>query len=320
MGSLAAQLAHWGGATAIGTVVRASDLDQVDSAGGRTVALDQPQSAEAIRACAPEGVDRIIEVAFSENADLDAAVAANDGVIAAYATSRDRPEFPFWPMLFANLTIRLFGSDDFPLAAKRQAATDLTAAASEGALRIRVGDPLPLDHIAEAHGRVDAGTRERVLLAIPSRLVGTPRTRATRPLQTKSDHAQRATELRRLLSPGLSERQCVGARTSGRRPLRASGAQLVVSRRSLGASDPLAVACGHVFRMASGFLRRVERDLRHAPCAHPGPRQASGGTRSARAAAPTRGAASNRAGVGDGSAASARRLRGTGGRARSTNP
>lgn len=71
-------------------------------------------------------------------------------------------------MLFANLTIRLIGSDDFPLAAKREAATDLTAAAREQALRIPVGNPLALDHIAEAHDRVDAGARERVLVAIPS--------------------------------------------------------------------------------------------------------------------------------------------------------
>src|SRR5205807_4161359 len=78
------------------------------------VALNQPQPGEAIRAQAPQGVHRIIEVAFSENADLDAAVAAPDAVIAAYATRRDRPDFPFWPMLFANLTIRLLGSDDFP--------------------------------------------------------------------------------------------------------------------------------------------------------------------------------------------------------------
>jgi NADPH:quinone reductase len=168
VGALAAQLAAWGGATVIGTVTRASDLERVDSAVEHAVALDQPQPAEAIRAHAPQGVDRIIEVAFSENADLDAAVAANDGVIAAYATRRDRPEFPFWPMLFANLTIRLFGSDDFPLAAKRQAAAELTAAAREGALRIPVGNPLPLDRIAEAHDRVDAGAHERVLLAIPS--------------------------------------------------------------------------------------------------------------------------------------------------------
>jgi NADPH2:quinone reductase len=117
---------------------------------------------------APDGVDRIVEVAFSDNVDLDAAVAANDAVIAAYATRHDRPEFPFWTMLFANITIRLFGSDDFPVEAKRQAAGDLTAAAREGALSIPIRDPLPLHDIAKAHDRVDAGTRERVLLSVPS--------------------------------------------------------------------------------------------------------------------------------------------------------
>jgi NADPH2:quinone reductase len=69
-------------------------------------------------------------------------------------------------MLFANLTIRLLGSDDFPRPAKRQAAVDLTAAARDRVLSIPSDAPLPLDRIAEAHDRVDAGTRKRVLLAI----------------------------------------------------------------------------------------------------------------------------------------------------------
>jgi NADPH2:quinone reductase len=168
VGSIAAQLARWGGATVIGTVTNAGDLEQVGEAVAHGVALNQPQPAEAIRAHAPDGVHRIIEVAFSENADLDAAVAAPDAVIAAYATRRDRPDFPFWPMLFANLTIRLLGSDDFPPAAKRQAAVDLTTAAREGPLSVPTDDPLPLDRIAEAHDRVNAGTRKRVLLAIPN--------------------------------------------------------------------------------------------------------------------------------------------------------
>jgi NADPH:quinone reductase len=168
VGSLAAQLACWGGATVIGTVTRERDLDLVNPAVAHTVALDQPDPIDAIRANVPEGVDRIIEVAFSDNADLDAAVAANGAVIAAYATRHHRPEIPFWPMLFANLTIRLLGSDDFPAAAKHQAAADLTIAAREGAVSIPIGDPLPLEQIAAAHDRVDAGARQRVLVKIPA--------------------------------------------------------------------------------------------------------------------------------------------------------
>ena len=95
-------------------------------------------------------MDRIIEVSFSDNVDFDAAVARNNTIIAAYATRRDRPEFPFWPMLFDNVTIRLIGSDDFPAAAKQQVAKDLTAAAHEGALSISIGTPLPLVRTAES--------------------------------------------------------------------------------------------------------------------------------------------------------------------------
>jgi NADPH2:quinone reductase len=163
VGALAAQLAAWGGASVIGTVRHSGDLARVKGA----VALDQPDPAGAIRAHAPGGVDRIIEVAFSDNLDLDAAVAKNQTVIAAYATRRDRPDVPFWPMLFNNVTIHLIGSDDFPEEAKQRAAADLTAAARDGALSIAIGAPLPLERAAEAHDRVDAGTRERVLLAIP---------------------------------------------------------------------------------------------------------------------------------------------------------
>ena len=39
-----------------------------------------------IRRLAPDGVHRIVEISFSDNADLDAAAAAPDAVIAAYAT------------------------------------------------------------------------------------------------------------------------------------------------------------------------------------------------------------------------------------------
>jgi NADPH2:quinone reductase len=168
VGALAAQLAGWAGATVIGTVRRGDDLRQAtDSGATRAVALDQPDAVDAIRMHAPDGVDRIIEVAFSDNVDLDAAVAHNQTVIAAYATRRDRPDFPFWPMLFDNITIRLLGSDDFPADAKQQAAADLTTAARDGALSIPIGPALTLEQAAQAHDHVDAGARARVVLAIP---------------------------------------------------------------------------------------------------------------------------------------------------------
>jgi NADPH2:quinone reductase len=169
VGALAAQLAAWRGANVIGTVRRCQDVDQVDTTTiSDVVALDGTEISQAIRASAPGGVDRIIEVAFSENVDLDSAVARHGTVIAAYGTRRARPDFPFWPMLFNNVTIRLLASDDFSAESKRLAVVDLTTAAEEGVLGIQVGDPLPLEYAAEAHERVAVGSRRRVLLT-PSR-------------------------------------------------------------------------------------------------------------------------------------------------------
>ena len=123
VGSLAAQLAVWGGASVIATARSAADLASVKLP---AVALDALDPARDIRAFAPGGVDRFVEVAFSENLELDRAVAAVGATIAVYGTRDGTPAIPFWPMLFDNLTIRLLGSDDFLAEAKRQAARDLT--------------------------------------------------------------------------------------------------------------------------------------------------------------------------------------------------
>ncbi|GLY29721.1 NADPH:quinone reductase [Kineosporia sp. NBRC 101731] len=168
VGSLAAQLAHRAGAEVIGTVRRTSDLEAVRTVGNspwlaHCIALDQDPVAE-LRRVAPRGADRIIEVDLGGNAGVDAALAAPGAVVAAYATGPGTTEIPFWPMLFGNLTLRFLGSDDFPAAERRRAVDDLSAATAEGALRIPIAEPLPLERIAEAHDRVDAGSRSRVLL------------------------------------------------------------------------------------------------------------------------------------------------------------
>jgi NADPH2:quinone reductase len=88
-------------------------------------------------------------------------------VIAAYSSPDNRPQIPFWPLLFANVTLRLLGSDDFPTEAKQQAAQDLTAVAAEKRLDFQIAPAYPLDRIAEAHEAVEVGARGgRVLVAL----------------------------------------------------------------------------------------------------------------------------------------------------------
>ena len=69
--------------------------------------------------------------------------------------------------MFANVTLRLLGSDDFPAAAKRQAARDLTAAPAVGAVTADIAEHYPLEQIAQAREHVDAGARGRILVTLP---------------------------------------------------------------------------------------------------------------------------------------------------------
>ena len=168
VGSLAAQLARWAGARVVGTVRRAAQRARVPGhVASSVVALDGPDPVAQVRAVAPEGIDRIVEVALSENVEFDAAVVAQGAVIAVYGSPKPRPELPLWPLLFSNVTLRLLGSDDFPAAAKAEAARGLTWAVADGKLRIDVGPTFALSDIVAAHEAVERGeSRGRVLVRI----------------------------------------------------------------------------------------------------------------------------------------------------------
>lgn len=94
-------------------------------------------------------------------------IEAVGGTIAAYGTHDPHPRLDFRPMLFDNVTLRLLGSDDFPVDATRDAAVELTAAAAAGDLTIPIAEVLPLEDIAAAHDLVDRGIRGRILVSIP---------------------------------------------------------------------------------------------------------------------------------------------------------
>src|SRR5438270_3924450 len=71
VGTLAGQLARWGGATVIGTVRRRVDVPgEAVLAADHIIAVDGTDPAAEIRALSAGGVARIVEVAFSDNADL----------------------------------------------------------------------------------------------------------------------------------------------------------------------------------------------------------------------------------------------------------
>jgi NADPH2:quinone reductase len=168
VGSAAVELAAWAGARVLATVRSPADAEHARRRGADEVfVLGDGDLAGEIRASAPAGVDRIVEVALDANAELDAAVAAPSAVIAAYASHETAPRLPFWPLLFNNVTLRLLGSDDFPADARRQAVADIGRALADGRLRPRIAARLPLERIADAHELVERRSRPgRVLLTV----------------------------------------------------------------------------------------------------------------------------------------------------------
>lgn len=167
VGAVALQMAHRAGARVFAVVRRTEQLASVRAMGATEAWLaDDPALVDQIRRAAPAGVHRIAEIDFAAHIDVDAAVIATGGVISAYYSSADRPSIPYWTLGFADVSLRLLGSDDFPPAVKAEAARELTAALLEGRLRTAIARRLPLDDIALAHEQVERGAGGRVLLSL----------------------------------------------------------------------------------------------------------------------------------------------------------
>jgi len=168
VGAIATQMAVRNGATVIATVRKESQLETVRALGAHHVFLaDAAGLAEQIRAIAPDGVHRIAEVDFADHIDLDAQIIAVGGVVSSYYSSSDRPTIPYWTLGFADVTLRLLGSDDFAPTVKADAAAHLTEALVDGTLQIPVTERLALHEVAEAHELVERGHAGRVILRLP---------------------------------------------------------------------------------------------------------------------------------------------------------
>lgn len=167
VGAVALQMAHRAGARVLAVVRRADQVQAVRAMGAAEAWLaDDAALVERIRDAATGGVHRVAEVDFAAHIDVNAEVMATGGVISAYYSSADRPDMPYWKLAFADVSLRLLGSDDFPPAVKAEAARELTAALLEGRLRAAIATRLPLQDIALAHEQVEGGAGGRVLLSL----------------------------------------------------------------------------------------------------------------------------------------------------------
>ena len=125
-------------------------------------------AVEQIKAAAPNGVDRVIEVALGANLDLNLAVLRPAGSTITYATEpTGDPQLPVRRMMTDNVTLRFVLVYNFTDAQIDAAVADISRALADRALT-----PLPeihfsLDQIAEAHLAVEGGATGKVIVDIP---------------------------------------------------------------------------------------------------------------------------------------------------------
>lgn len=173
VGHAAIQLARWAGATVVTTVSGPGKGALATAAGAHQVVdYTRGDTAAAIRAVAPDGVQVVVEVAPGQNATLNAAVTAPGASIAVYANNGgEQVVLDVRPNMVLNTRYQFVLLYTVADAALAHAVEDVTAAVAAGALPVgeAAGLPLhrfPLARTADAHAAVEAGVTGKVLIDV----------------------------------------------------------------------------------------------------------------------------------------------------------
>lgn len=166
VGNAAVALASRHGARVLATCSPGRE-EQVAAAGAHVV-LDRtaPDLAQQVRAVAPQGVDRVVEVALGANLALDLDVLAPRGTVSTYA---DDPlaDLPVRRLMVGNTHLAfvlVYGLTDAQLDAAARGVAEAVAARAVPALPSR---RFALDQVDAAHDAVQAGASGKVLLDLP---------------------------------------------------------------------------------------------------------------------------------------------------------
>jgi NADPH:quinone reductase len=167
VGRCAIELAVWRAARVIATVSSDEKAALALEAGAHEVVnYREEDAAERVAALAPDGVDRVVEVALHDNVDLDAAVCAPDAVIAAYAAAGEVRMDVVRAFMTRNVTLRFVLVYTMPRAALRQAVDEVSEAVALDALSEMPAHHFPLEAIADAHDAVEHGAIGKVFVDV----------------------------------------------------------------------------------------------------------------------------------------------------------
>ncbi|MGE5539563.1 MAG: NADPH:quinone reductase [Gemmatimonas sp.] len=149
----AIQLARIGGARVIATVSSAAKGDIARAAGADEIVLRGGDIARRVLDLTGGlGVDRVVEVEFGGNVEVNQKILKDGGVVASYASSRvPQPRLTVTPRRASNMSIHFIYCYTLPDAVKAAAAWEINRMLASGAFAPRIARTFPLDALAEAH-------------------------------------------------------------------------------------------------------------------------------------------------------------------------
>ena len=115
------------------------------------------------------GVDRVVEVAFEANLELNRAVLKANGVISTYSSGPpdSAPRIPFTAIMRQGISVHFILVYVMPREAHQSAARDLNAAIEAGRYRPCVAGTFKLDETAKAHeAQESGGTVGKLLIGV----------------------------------------------------------------------------------------------------------------------------------------------------------
>jgi len=171
VGHAAIQLARWGGARVVTTVSRPEQEKVAREAGADLVVNRKTEDAAArIKAFTRgQGLDRVVEVAFEANLELNRAVLKANGVISTYSSGPpdSAPRIPFTAIMRQGITVHFILVYVMSREAHQLAARDLNAALEAGRYRPHVARVFALEETAAAHDAQESGgTVGKILIGL----------------------------------------------------------------------------------------------------------------------------------------------------------
>ena len=170
VGNAAIQLARWAGAHVIATVSRPEQENAARQAGAHVIVNRKRQDvvAEVRKATGGHGVDRVVDIDFGQNLDLNMGLLKTGGAISSYFSSPYPKPFPFLALMRACIRIDCVLVYTMGAQAHADAVRDVTACLEAGAFKTKVGARFPLDQLAQAHDAQDSGqVVGKILVDVP---------------------------------------------------------------------------------------------------------------------------------------------------------